>query len=352
MGARTRNNTTGKPAGNAGFWVSFRAKGHGRWPDILTVVFILAVLLPAFFWRQTEQMQTLALTFSSILLEAFPFIALGAVISGCLEVYLPRERMIAWLPRGWSAVFIGSGLGLVFPVCECAVVPVVRRLLHKGMPLGAGIAFLLGGPIVNPLVAASTAVAYQFDWKVVILRLAAGYTIACLAGWLADYLLRGQEAVIPCAGMKKLQEKCCAAGKAKTNGGFWRVLAHAQEDFFAVGRYFLIGAFIAAVIQTFLSRQAFFSAVAGSPVLIILVMMILAVLLNLCSEADAFVAASFQSTLVSLTGQMAFMVLGPMLDLKLLVMYFSVFTKRATATVAGLVFLLVFGCMLLLEFLP
>jgi hypothetical protein len=122
---------------------------------------------------------------------------------------------------------------------------------------------------------------------------------------------------------------------------------HAANDFFDIGRFLVIGAFFAAVAQTLIPRQVFV-ALTDPPALSILIMMIMAIVLNLCSEADAFVAASFRSTPVPLPAQMAFMVLGPMLDIKLILMYFNVFRLRAILTLSALVFLMVFLSLVLL----
>ena len=121
---------------------------------------------------------------------------LGTLIGGFIEVFIPREKIARWLPeRRWWAVFLGAGMGLVFPVCECAIVPVVRRLIHKGVPLSAAIAFLLGGPIVNPLVAASTAVAYFGNWSIAARRMIFGYLIAAAVGLLMDLIFTKAKAV-------------------------------------------------------------------------------------------------------------------------------------------------------------
>ena len=125
-------------------------------------------------------------------------------------------------------------------------------------------------------------------------------------------------------------------------------LSHAAEDFFDIVRFLVIGAFIAALLQTLVPRQIFAAAVSP-PVFSILLMMIMAVVLNLCSEADAFVAASFRSSPVPLSAQLGFMILGPMLDLKLILMYLNVFRIRAIAALAVFTFSAVFLGMILLE---
>ena len=92
-------------------------------------------------------------------------------------------------------------------------------------------------------------------------------------------------------------------------------MAHAASDFLEVAGFLVIGAFVAALVQSGIDRN-YFLFLGEDSVLAVAAMMVLAVILNLCSAADAFVAASFRLT-IPMSAQMAFMVLGPMLDLKL-----------------------------------
>ncbi|MCG8617531.1 MAG: permease, partial [Desulfobacterales bacterium] len=119
-------------------------------------------------------------------------------------------------------------------------------------------------------------------------------------------------------------------------------------DFYDIARFLIIGAFIAAALQTFIPRQAFFSVASGS-VAAIALMMVLAVVLNLCSEADAFIAASLAPIGIPFTAQLAFMVLGPMLDLKLILMYMSVFTRKMIIILSLSTLTFVFMAMLFME---
>jgi len=319
---------------------------NSRWGLFTQLLFVVIALILLVFFHGQAQFQTLAIIFVSIVLEALPFMLLGTLVGGFIEVFIPRETITRWLPEGrWWTVFLGAGIGLIFPVCECAIVPVVRRLLQKGVPLGAAIAFLLGGPIVNPLVAASTAVAYFTDWSIVIRRLGFGYAVAVAVGLLVNLIFTKtaavrkevfSEAAHPALAVVSENRRPAGAGEK-----IGLAVSHAAQDFFDVGRFLIIGAFVAAVLQTLIPRQLF-SSLLDTPAISILGMMIMAVLLNLCSEADAFVAASFRSSLVPLSAQLAFMVLGPMLDIKLIAMYLKVFRKRAIAVLAGLTFAAVF----------
>ena len=325
------------------------------------ISFVVIALLMLFFLRHHPGFRTLSIVFVSIVLEALPFMLVGALAGGFIEVFVSQETITRFLPeRRLITFFVAAGLGIVFPVCECAIVPVVRRLLHKGLPLGAAVAFLLGGPIVNPIVAASTAVAYSFWWPVVIERLLFGYLIAVTAGFLMNLFFTKKDALISTIDHGGHHDSCHHADgfgcehdhshspPMSVAVRFGNALRHAVDDFIDVTRFLIIGAFIAGILQTLVTRQAV-SSVIGNPAAAVLLMMILAFLLNLCSEADAFVAASFRSTLMPVSAQLAFMVLGPMLDIKLLLMYFRVFRKRFIIALVGVTFLLVFIVMILRE---
>ncbi len=319
------------------------------------VVFILTALVLVVFFRQNPAFVTLGITFVSIFLEALPFMLLGSLIGGFIEVFISKDTLTKLLPgANWRTILIAAGSGVFFPVCECAIVPVVRRLFKKGLPLGAGVAFLLGGPIVNPLVLLSTSVAYGYQWSVAIERMILGYLVAVTIGFLVELFFNRQTAL----AVEALEEDhhCdCGHDYHADNGDqnrrfskkFVSACQHAAGDFLDIGRYLVFGAFIAALLQTVFARGEM-AAVAGSPVLSILAMMLLAIILNLCSEADAFIAATFRTSL-PISAQMAFMVLGPMLDIKLVLMYFRVFRKRFIIALSGMTFLIVF-CSVLIKY--
>ncbi|MFH0730981.1 MAG: permease [Pseudomonadota bacterium] len=344
--------------------------------------FLLAGLffLPA--KADTGALNAFAVVFVSIVLEAIPFMFIGALAGGLIEAFVSHAAMASFLPqRGWLTVCMAAAAGTVFPVCECAVVPVVRRLVGKGLPLSAAIGYLLGGPIVNPIVAASTALAYGFQWRIVALRLVLGYGIAVCTGLLMDRFFTKDKAIreggdrtdaagcscgcthqhppaapfdghfnapddgFTIAGQTGGVDCPCGSPHTTTTNGVTDKLgaafSHAADDFMAVGHYLVIGAFISALAQTYIDRSSFLT-LSGVPAVSVGLMMALAVSLNLCSEADAFIAASFQG-LMPLPAQMAFMLIGPMFDLKLLLMYQSLFRRRAIVVLAVLIIAMVSG---------
>ena len=319
------------------------AAGHTREnpaSDILIgALFLGAALLGLVLWAGAPVFKTIAVTFVAIVLEAVPFVMIGSIAGGLMEVFVSNERMSAIFAKGRKGIFLAAGLGLLFPVCECAVVPFIRRLLAKGVPPGAAAAYLLAGPIVNPIVFLSTGVAYSFYWPTAFLRLILGYIVGVFVGFLVGAVFGSDPRSI--AIREGAAESCrddssscfhdhaerLADGlPAKRAGRLWEALGHGAVDFIATGRFLVMGAFVAAFINAALPRHVLVG-LAGVPILSIASAMALAVGLNLCSDADAFVAASMRSFL-PFPAQMAFMLLGPMLDVKLLFMYRSVFRGR------------------------
>jgi uncharacterized protein len=297
----------------------------------------------------------LAISFVAIMAEALPFMLLGSVVGGLIEVFVPQE----WVQRSfgtrtYAAVFIGAALGIPFPVCECAIVPVVRRLLYKGVPLSGALAFLLGGPIVNPIVAGSTWLAYRGDWDMVLVRMVCGYVIAVTVALLVHFRFRHGPVLVEDPPSSDAQTCGCGHHEHDAHGAthaiarFWAAMQHACDDFFDVGRFLVIGAFVAAFCRTTIGVDML-QDLCATPGLAIVMMMGLAIALNLCSETDAFIAAGFRGAIPE-SAQMAFMVLGPMLDLKLILMYLTLFRKRVILILSCLTFSAVFAAMMLLHY--
>jgi hypothetical protein len=321
-----------------------------------TVVLTFAlVVLGAGMLTRDPQVRDLAINFVAIILEAAPFMMVGAVIGGIIEVFVSQDfvqRVLAG--RTKAAVFVGAGLGIIFPVCECAIVPIVRRLINKGVPLPAAIAFLLGAPIVNPVVAASTWLAYRGNWGIVTTRLVCGYFIAVGVSLVMSAIYgRDKRALV--SGEASCEHGCCHCETEDHGGrpsGFLSKIAdavsHARDDFFTYGKFLIIGAFVAALARTTIDVAAFRQLFA-SPILSILAMMCLAVALNLCSQTDAFIAAGFRSVFPE-TAQMGFMVLGPMLDMKLVLQYFTLFRGRTVGVLGLVTFVTVLIAMIALQY--
>lgn len=269
---------------------------------------------------ENETLATFGVIFTSIVVEALPFILLGAAASAAIAVWVPARAFarVGRLPAPLQ-VPAAAVAGFAMPVCECGSVPVARRLMLRGLRPSAGIAFMLAAPILNPIVLASTWVAYGAAGRAVEMtaaRAGLGLTVAVLAGWLIG---RGGDSPLRTRAEDAVEEHDHGGGSA---GGF---VEHLASDFVFMGRFVVLGAAVAALLQTVVPQDAL-SSVAGATVVGALALMALAVALSLCSEADAFVAVSF--TAFPLGSQLAFLVVGPVVDAKLAVLYGATFRRR------------------------
>lgn len=291
-----------------------------------------------------KDVQDFVLTFLSIFWEAMPFVVLGALIAGVLEELLPQTLLARVLPKAaLPAIVLGALLGLVFPMCECGIIVVMRRLLRKGLPLSSCVAYMLAGPILNVVVLLSTYAAFGqhgIGWEMVLLRAGLGVLVAVVAGVVVHllYAKYGNSLLTPGAApprVKGLDVIDTGATPAPPGGLFarlGRISETALHDVMDIAVFLLLGAGLAALVRVFVTPDAVEGFSRDTPMLAIPVMMLLAVVLCLCSEADAFVAASF--TELSVSSKLAFLVLGPMLDIKLLLMYTRVFRPRLILTLA------------------
>lgn len=274
--------------------------------------------------------------FLSILLEGLPFLLLGTMISGLIDQFLPARLMTRLLPRNpYAGAFVSGLLGLIFPMCECGVVPIIRRLMAKGLPAANAITYMLSAPIVNPIVAISTYAAFrgQAPLEVTLLRLGLGYGVAVLVGMavhnLPLHLVLRNKVIAEIAQPQGLSGHAAAGGIV---GRLWGALHVCVGDFLNMTVYFVLGAAAAALFNTSVNQDVIVP-LAMNDWLATGSMMALAAALCLCSTTDAFIAATF--TMFPTTSKLAFMVFGPMVDLKLIFLYSSVFRKRF---VLGLVF--------------
>jgi uncharacterized membrane protein YraQ (UPF0718 family) len=273
----------------------------------------------------------------ALLYEAMPFVVLGAILSGFLEVCVSRETVVRFFPKNRVlGIGVSACVGLIFPMCECGIVPVARRLVKKGVPAACAITYMLASPVVNPLVIFSTVVAFRSKgaWTVAGLRVGLAYVVAVSMG-LVVWKLVGEDKILLSGNSQS-----DAHGDRPSRGGnmFVDVLVHGAADFLVIGATLVFGAGLAALINSGFSRAAM-EPFAANPWTAVGGMSVLAVLLNLCSEADAFVAASFYA--FPLAAKLAFLVLGPMVDVKLLAMYTTVFRPRAVVLISGITTLLV-----------
>lgn len=290
-----------------------------------------------------QKLSSFGTVFLGIFIEAVPFLLLGTVVSGLVEMFLDRDQIGRWIgKRPAPAAFVGAFMGFLFPVCECGVVPLTRRLFRKGLPLSAGIAFLLAAPVLNPIVMFSTAAA--FGWgQMLLFRMAFSLVIAVSVGLI--FSLEPDQSKILRASPILHEHEDHDHGK-ESQSKIRRALAIGADEFFEMGRYLVMGAALAAALQTFIP-QSVLLAIGSGPLLSVLAMLALAILLSICSTVDAFVALGFVGTF-SFGSILSFLVFGPMVDIKSVLMYLQVFTRRAVAYLVILPFLfsLLFGVLI------
>lgn len=309
--------------------------------ELLAVILLALMVLrgPLISLFDAPAMQTWATVFVSIVVQALPFLVLGVVVSAIITVFVPASFFARALPsKPALAVPVAGIAGVVLPGCECGSVPIAGGLVRRGVTPAAAFAFLLSAPAINPVVLVATAVAFPGRPGMVVARFGASALVAMIMGWLWLRLGRSDWLKPPARPSIDGEPRRVA---------FWRSVRH---DFVHAGGFLVVGGLTAATMNVTLP-QSWLSAVADNEAASILALATLAVLLSICSEADAFVAASL--TQFSLTSRLAFLVVGPMIDLKLFALQAGTFGRRfalrfapatfavavAVSTVVGVLFL-------------
>lgn len=275
--------------------------------------------------------QTYVTTFVGLFIEAAPFLLFGSIAAGLITVFITPDDMARVIPRNkYLATTMGALLGMVFPVCECGVVPVVRRLYQKGLPTSVGIAFILGAPVLNPVVIASTYAAFGLStvfWARIGFSFLVAFGVGLVFTSQPDLLkVVRPSALVPLMGGSTV---LIPIGSIKIET-FSTRLQHsfgvAADEFFDMGRYLVIGSLIATTLQTLIPQQVLIS-IGNSPITSVIALCALAFVLSVCSTVDAFLALSFVNTFTS-GSIIAFLVFGPMVDIKSTLMFLGVFRRK------------------------
>jgi len=259
-------------------------------------------------------LQTWATIFVALCVQAIPFLVMGVAISAAITAFVPASFFQRVLPDNPAAAVPVAGLaGAFLPGCECGSVPVAGGLVRRGVPPAAAFAFLLSAPAINPVVLVATAVAFPDNPEVVLARFVASLAVALVMGWLWLRFGRGEWLRPP--------PRPATEGLAKWDT--FRISA--RHDFAHAGGFLVVGGLTAATLNVAVPRSVL-DGIADSPWLSVLALAALAVVLAICSEADAFVAASLSQ--FSLTSRLAFMVVGPAVDVKLVALQAGTFGRR------------------------
>src|SRR5215213_2512917 len=339
-----------QPARHAG-WALVRAL-------LLGVAFVLAAAL--LLWLKTVEMDGLGLSLPSelqdfttlalsIVVEALPFVILGALVSVIVRLFAPTERILRLLPKRPLLRRLSISLfGTFMPVCECGNVPVARGLVIRGLSVAESTTFLLAAPIINPVTLLATSQAFRLDPSIVWIRMAGGLLIANLVGGLIALYKDQMELV-----SKGFYNTLCQVGTADDLHQYEHNHVHHDHDHHhASNRWWdrwqegivifrdevslmlkvlCLGALIAGATQVFVPRDVL-TSLGSDPFLSILAMIALAFIISICANVDAFFALAYSNTF-TVGSIVAFLVFGPMIDIKMLTMMRTTYKVRLLAVI-------------------
>ncbi|MBE9374577.1 permease [Saccharopolyspora sp. HNM0983] len=306
--------------------------------EVLCAVLVAAVLFqaPLSGLLDAPALRTGSTVFLAVCVQALPFLVLGVLVSALIVAFVPPAALRRVLPaRTAAAVPVAGAAGVALPGCECASVPVARRLMQRGVPQAAALAFLLAAPAVNPIVLVSTAVAFPGEPRMVAARFAGSLLTACAMGWLWARLGKAEW----------LAERTLRRAPARAGASRFAVFTEtARHDLVEAGGFLVLGGLTSAVFNV-LVPASWMESLAGQLLLGVLVLAVLAVVLALCSEADAFVVAAMPG--LPLLPKLVFLVVGPAVDLKLIALQSGTFGRRFAARFAPATFVVAIGCAVL-----
>ena len=334
------------------------------------------------------RIETTVIIFMSILLEAFPYLLLGTLLSSLIQEFVPSSFFAKIIPKNkFLGSIVGCLMGFFLPCCDCAVIPVARGLMKKGVSQNAATSFMLASPIINPIVILATYSAFsQVNMKMIILRIGLGALVAILTGVLVSLFTKGKSFNDEKSTDVNSHGDDCGCGHdhgsvdndtcdcghdhghahddgcecghdhddygddcgcdhdhSTTNLGFGSrivsVFRHTVVEFFDIGRYLIVGAIAAALVQIFVPFSVM-SALSTQPIISVLLMGFFAYLLSLCSTSDAFVARSFVG-IMSNSSILAFLLISPMLSVKSTIVLLGNFNKKYAWLVNVICFILV-----------
>lgn len=310
---------------------------------LLTFIIFHGLMIPNSILNKLPQLVTV---FLSIIIQALPFVLIG-VFGSALMHHLVTEEMIEnrlARTKKLHGILLAIGTGFFFPVCDCGVIPVARRLLAKKVPPYMAIAFLVTAPLVNPITVWATATAFSYNLPITLIRVGMAIVVGIIVALLVGEFFPKLENLFHDQAIQELET--VAIDENTVTESYHRqsmisaIFNHANEEFLEVGKFLIIGALVASIIQTAIPKESIL-AISGNPAISVLVMMVLALCLSLCAEADAFVARSFLYHF-PLGSIMGFMVFGQMIDLKNTALLLKSFKLKAIIFIFGICAILVF----------
>lgn len=339
-------------------WTFTSKRAHRKkifWFFFFFILFDAVLVLRLTGVLDLSAVRSLNTVFISILIQAFPFMLIGVLVSSAMHYLIPDNFIVKIFPTKHGLGFVTALFaGLLLPVCECAIIPVMTRLVKKGVALPIAITFMLSAPIINPIVIVSTLYAFPDQPSVALMRVGLGLLIALLVGLTLFALGIDKEKSLLGAsddcehGGHGASCSCCAQPAHSGLGIAQRLrlmLIHAGDEFFDVGKYIVIGAFISSLIQAVVPREAFLNLNSSSAVSLF-VMMLMAFAFSTCSTSDAFIGRSYLSRM-SLGSIMGFLVYGPMMDIKNMLMLLGNFKKSFVIRLIAMITIMNFVILIL-----
>jgi len=306
--------------------------------EVFCAIIILAIIFSGPLSRLLSGpgIQTGATVFVAVCVQALPFLVLGVLLSGLIAAFVPPSVFRKLLPSNQNAAVPIAGLaGVALPGCECASVPVARRLMQQGVPPAAALTFLLAAPAVNPVVLVATAVAFPAEPRMVLARFLGSMGTAVVMGWLWARF----------GNLNWIAERARRRSEPRPGVSRWEVFTEtARHDLAEAGGFLVLGALMAAALNVLVPASVF-TSLSGQIVVGVLVMAVLAVVLALCSEADAFIAASL--SMLPLLPRLVFLVVGPAIDVKLFALQSGTFGRSFALRFGPATFVVAIVCAVL-----
>ena len=320
----------------------------GRKKEMLTYLFAILLIFLIYILSKFTfiRFNLFSTSFVAVVLEGLPFLLLGALISSLIQIYVP-DRFFTGLNKFgfFIGIFIALFLGLFIPLCECSIIPVVARMIKKGLSPSVGISFMFAAPIINPITILSTYNAFFPNYSFAIIRSLGGAAIVFIMGLFVHFYLKEKVVIKNMSDLKEGHNH-----NEEDNGSRIKSLpSRTFNEFASLAVFFIIGSFIAAALKTYIPQDIIFS-LGSSSYLSIISMMFLAFVLSICSQADAFIAQSFYGHFTN-AALLSFLMYGPMFDIKNTAVLLRNFERKFVLMMIVLATVLTFGLSVLLNYL-
>lgn len=294
-----------------------------------------------------EHLKRFYVIFVSLLIEGLPFILLGSFLSGIISLTIPDDLFVKILPKNKICSCIISSIGGLFlPICDCGTIPIMKSLIKKNVSIGSAVAFMLSAPIVNPICIMSTYYAFQGKISVILSRISLGIITAVITGIIIDCSIKNVEDIYDDTSYNEYCSCNICSGNTDIKDGykskFSNVISHSINEFFNVTKYMIVGMLICSAFQCIIGDKVINPGDNRSGLII---MMLLGFLLSVCSTSDAFIGKGFLNQF-SINSVMGFLVVGPMIDVKNIIVLSHILKKRFIVKLIAIIFIVSFAIMI------